>query len=178
MINIQKSLLVQIGFIWSILSSSVYTILIGPFGPIQSILSTKVLFCPHWLYSVHIGPILSTLVLFDPLFPLQSYLVTSIYIGSIRSSLSILVQLSPIRSILSTSILFRFGLFCPLQSYSIHLFLFRPPCSYLVHLVLLYLFGPLCSIWSNSIQSDYFGPFLSTFVQLHNWKRHIWFEST
>ena len=38
MINIQKSLLVYIGFIWSILS-------------------TLALFSPYWSYFVHIGPI-------------------------------------------------------------------------------------------------------------------------
>ena len=149
--NIQKSHWAHIGSIWSILSSSVHTVLISLFGPIQSILSIKVLFSSILSYSVHVSPIWSIQsilalfglylcysvyfspffllqsisVLFGPFGPLWSY---SVHFYSIRSILSTLVQsvhsvqLGPVRSIL---------------------FLFGPPCSYLVHSVIFYPFGPL-----------------------------------
>ena len=108
MINIQKF-------------NSVHLFLFGPFSPIQSTLSTKVLFGriwpiqsysvhfsliqsiqstlalfgPHWSYVVLFGLIRSmqsTLVLFSPFCPLQSYLGHSIHFGLIQSILSTLVR--------------------------------------------------------------------------------------
>ena len=100
LINIQKSHSVHIG---STRSNLVHTVVINPFGPIQSTLSTKVLFGPfrstlasfgsHWSYYVHLGPfhigpissILPTFVLFSPFCPLWSYSVYSVQFGSIWS---------------------------------------------------------------------------------------------
>ena len=188
MINIQKSYLVHIGSIWSILSYSVHMVLICL---IQSILSTKVtitfewsLWCAfvleslfplpcvcecvcltqkkssirsirsysvyfgpfntHWPYSVHIGLILSTLVLFGP------HLFYLVHFGSIMSTS---VLFSSNWSYLIQSV--HFG---PIQSLSlhyVHLGLIHSICSYSVllgppffYLVIFCPFGPLCSIQS------------------------------
>ena len=64
------------------------------------------LFGPHYLYSVHIDPILSILLLFGPFCLLWSYSVYSVHFGSIWSILSTLVHFSPIRAIRYTLILF------------------------------------------------------------------------
>ena len=114
MINIQKF-------------NSVHLFLFGPFSPIQSTLSTKVLLCPIWpirsyfslfrsnsVHLVHIGSIRSTLVLCCPLW---STLVHAVHIASIPSTLVL------------------FGPFCPLQSYlghSVHFGLIRSILSTLV----------------------------------------------
>ena len=171
-INIQKSYLVHIGSIWSIMSTTVHKAITSPFDPIQSILSTKVLFglfgllqstsvllgpfSPHWSYFVHFSSIQSKLVLFSSFCPLLSYSVHFVHFGLIRfilstlilfhsiwSILSTLVHFSPIRAIRYTLVLF--GLFCPLCSTRSTLVLFSPffPLqSYSIHI------GP---IWSTSV---------------------------
>ena len=133
-INIQKSHSVHIG---SIRSNLVHTVVISPFGPIQSTLSTKVLFGPlwstlasfgsHWSYYVHLGPlhigpissILPTFVLFSPFCPLWSYSVYSVQFSPTWSIMSTLVDFSPIRAIRYTLVLF--SPFFPLRSYPIHI---------------------------------------------------------
>ena len=141
MIKIFKSLirstLVLFGPFWSYL---IHMVLISAFSPIQSILSTKVLFSPLGLiqstsvlqaYSVHNGSSRSILVLCCPL---QSYsihiglirtlLFTLVLFSSIQSILFTLVHFSPIRPIWSTLVIF--GPFFSLQfirsilSYSVH----------------------------------------------------------
>ena len=117
MINIQKSHLVHISSIRSILSSSVYIGLIGPFDPIQSILSTKVLFIPlgliqstlalfspYWSYFVHIGSIQSILSISVLFSPHWSYSVQSIHFSPIGSHSVYPVHFSPIQSIRSYSV--------------------------------------------------------------------------
>ena len=169
MIKIFKSLiwstLVLFGPFWSYL---IHMVLISAFSPIQSILSTKVLFSPLGLiqstsvlsaYSVHIGYSRSILVLCCPL---QSY---SIHIGLIRTLLFTLVLFSPIQSILFTLVHFSsiqpicstlviFGPFCSLQFYLVHSVLFSPRCSFLVHI------GPyvyFSLIGSRSVHFVHFG---------------------
>ena len=175
MIKIFKSLvrstLVLFGPFWSYL---IHMVLISAFSPIQSILSTKVLFSPLGLiqstsvlsaYSVHIGSSRSILVLFCPL---QSY---SIHIGPIRTILFTVVLFSPIQSILFTlvhlspirpiwSILVIFGPFCLLQFYSVHYILFSPLCSFLVH------FGRVCLFQSNWVLFCPFFPLRSHSVHI------------
>ena len=192
MINIQKSYLVHIGSIWSILSSSIQ---FGPIPPIQSIWSTKVLFGPfghiqstlalfgpHQSCSVilstliHFSPIRaiqSIVVLFGPFCPLWFYSVHFVHLVlfSLHCSYSVYFGLS--RSSLSTSVLFR-----PIWSYLVHAatsVLFDPPCSYSIHPVLFSPFGPIRSI---QITSFHFGPLQSIFVHLPNGKRHVWVEIT
>ena len=77
--------------------------------PIRSILSTQVLFNQHWSYSVHYGPIQSTLVIFSS-------------ICSYSVHMSTLVLIYPFILIWSTSVHL-----VPIRSYSIH-------SIYLVHL--------------------------------------------
>ena len=89
-----------------------YSVHFFHFGSIQSIMSTSVLFSPHWSYLVHFGPFC----------PLQSYSVHSVHLVPIRSIWSYFVHLvhfvpySLIRSIWITSV--DFGL---LQSIFVHL---------------------------------------------------------
>ena len=174
-----------------------YSFLFGPYGPnpFDLIQSTSVLFIPfskHWPYSVHIGPILSTLVLLSPHWSyLVHYLSYSVHYVHFN-------PLGPIRSILSTLVLF--GPLCPLQSYSVHIgpirssmstsilfgpflsilstpFLFGPLQSYSIHLVSI---SSILSIWSTLFHLvqfspfDYFDPFLSTsiyFCALTKWEK-------
>ena len=122
-----------------------------------------VLLGPLWFYSVHIGPILSTLILFCPFCPLRStlvlfcplwsYSVYSVHIGLILSTLVLFSHISPIQSILFTLIHFSliqaiqsslvlFGLFCQLWFYSVHFGLAQST---------LVLFGPIRSITSTLV---------------------------
>ena len=84
-------------------------------GPLQY---TLVLFGTHWFYFVPFNPIqsiLSTSVVFGSFYPLWSY---SVHISPIWSILTTLICFGPIQSILSTLVLFcPFG---PLWSYLIH----------------------------------------------------------
>ena len=140
-------------------------------------------FSPHWLYSVHIDPILSTLVLFNPHWSYQSILFTlvlfnpiycySIHFGFIWS------YSAHIGPILSTLVLFsshwsysvHFGLICPLQS---NLFSFSPLCPFILILStlvlfwsILFLFSPILSIRStlfDLVQHGPFGPLRSILV--------------
>jgi len=108
-------------YIWS---NSVNSIL---FSPLQS----------NSVHLVHIGSILSTLVLFCWL---RSYLVYSIYFGSISSSL---VDIDPIQSILPTLIYFS---------------------SIRVIQYILVLFGPFCLPWLYSVHFVHFVYIQSTLV--------------
>ena len=155
-INIQNSYSIHIGFIWSTLSNKLYSI--------NSVLSS-----PLWSYSVHsirIGPIRSTLVLFNLsisvlLGPLWSYSIHSFHFGSPQSYSVHFVH---------------FGLFISHWSYLVHYVHFDPNlfiCSYSLYFSPIQrpiwfpsvLFGQLCSIWSNSVHFD---PLRSFFVHLHN----------
>ena len=123
------------------------------------------------VHSIHIGPILSTLVLFSPHW---SYLVHSIHFGTIQSTLvlfgptwsysillflfSYYIHFGPNLSIRSYSV--QFG---PLKSFSVHIGTLSPIHSTLV------LFGPF---WSTLFSFDLilfylvqFIPFVSTSVQ-------------
>ena len=141
MINIQKSYSVHIISIRSILSSLIH------FSSIWFILPSKVLFGlfnTHWLYLVHIGPILSTSVL-------------SVHIVPIRSTLVLFCPLQSFRSILSTLVLsvhyILFGLFYPLWSNSVLFGPFSPLWFYLVHFVHL---GSIRSILFTSVHYVHF----------------------
>ena len=107
------------------LSYSVHYVHFNPLGPIWSILSTLVLFgplCPLQSYSVHIGPIrssMSTSILFGPFL---SILSTLFLFGPLQSYSIHLVSISSILSIWSNSVhLITSILFCPLQSIFVHL---------------------------------------------------------
>ena len=149
------------------------------FSPFDLIQSTSVLFSPfstHWPYSVHIGHILSTLVLFGPHWSyLVHYLSYSVHYVHFN-------PFGPIRSIFSTLVLF--GLVCPLRSYLVLLYPFCPLHSYSVPFSpiqsILPLFCPILSIWSTLFHSvqfspfDHFDPFLSTsiyFCALTKWEK-------
>ena len=130
-------------------------------------------FSPHWPYSVHIGPILSTSVLFSlfcPLWSFWSILSTLVQFGPIQSMLSALLHFSPIpvirstlvhfvhfsfiRSIQSTLVLFNPNqsysvLFCPIWFCSVHPVHFSPIRSIRSYSVHHFLFGPILSIWST-----------------------------
>ena len=134
-----------------------YQVHIGPIrftlavlSPLLCILSTLVLFGPLWLYWVHsilsgsLRSILSTLVLFSPLW---SYLV---HIAPIRSTLFIFSQLW---SYLVHSI--HLGSIC---SYSVHLGPAWSIYSYSVHI------GHFCPLWSIRSYSVNFVPIRSTLV--------------
>ena len=134
-----------------------------------------------WSFPFHIGPILSTSVLFGPFNPLQSYLVYSVHIGLIRSILpnsvlfsqhwSYLIHFSPINSYLVHYV--HFGPNLSIHSYSVHfnpirstLFPFCPIPSILF---------PFCPIPSTLFP---FGPLLSIYVHLHIQKILVQVEST
>ena len=179
MINIQKSYSVHSIFFGPIWSYLVQMDLFSPFSPLKF---DSVLFSPLRSYSVHIGSIWSTLVLFCPhwsysvhsfhcgttwsICPLWFYFVYFVYFGPIQSTLvqfrplhsnfSYTVQFGPVRSIMSTLIII-----CPFVLIRSPLILFGPPCSYSV---IFYLFGPLCFIWSNSVHSEHFGLIWSTSI--------------
>ena len=161
-------------------------------------------------YSIHIGCILSTLVLFGPHWsylvhsvyfsPLQFYLGYSVLFGLFWSILSTLVlvcphwsysvQFDPIQSITST-----LDLICPfilIRSPSILFGVNWPTMFYLVSLGLirstLFPFSSILSIRSDLFHFIQFGPFVSTlvqfsqfwsiFVDLPKGKRHVYVEST
>ena len=125
---------------------------------IRSILSTLVLFGPHWfnlIHSTHFGLIQSTLILLWPL----------------RFNLSTLVRFSPIWSCFVH--FFHFGPNLSICSYSVQFALIRSPSvlfgllwSYLVHWVHLVSFGPIMSIQSTLFHLDHFSPFWSTLIYL------------
>ena len=154
-------------------------------------MSIKVLFGPIRSCSVHIGLIWSTLILFCPFWSYSVHSVSLVLFGPIRSILCTLFHFSPIRGPIR-SILVLFGSFCPLRSYSVniallrsklvffgplgslrsirsysvHLVLFGPPCSYL------FIFCPFGPIQSIQITSVHIGLLQYIFVYLHNGKRH------
>ena len=139
------------------------------FNLLRSIKSKVALFSPYWSYSVHIGPILSTLGLFGQFYLLWFYLVLfglfcllwfySVHIGFLQPIMSTLVLFGPIWSHSAHFGVHSF-LFSPLYSYLVP---FGPLWSYLVHSVNLVpiwsysdhfvAFDPICSIWTK------FGPF-------------------
>ena len=159
----QQKLLIFKSLIRSIRSSSVQFVL---FGPIQSIMSTKVIFGsfglilstsvqfspiinPLWLYSVHIGSILFTMVLFGLCYPLWSYLVHFVHFSPIWSFCPLWFHSVNFGPIQSTLLLF--GPVCPRQSYS------GPLLSNLYTSVQ---FGPIQSSLFSSVLFGPFGPYL------------------
>ena len=153
----QQKLLIFKSLIRSIRSSSVQFVL---FGPIQSIMSTKVIFGSFglilstsvqfspiintlWLYSVHIGSILITMVLFGLCYPLWSYLVHFVHFSPIWSFCPLWFHSVNFGPIQSTLLLF--GPVCPRQSYSVP---FYPICILRSNLVP---FNPVCSVQSYSV---------------------------
>ena len=97
MIIIQKSYLVNVGHILSILSSLIH---------FSSIIFTSVLVGPHWSYFVHFSPIQSTLVLFGPFYQPRSYSVHNVHFGPNLSICSYSVYIGPLYPIRSTLYLF------------------------------------------------------------------------
>ena len=161
MINIQKFYSVHFGPIPSIFSFSVH------FGSISSTLVLLV-------HSIHIAPIISTPILFGPhwLYPIHS--VHRFY----------LVHIGPIRSILSTFVLFNWYWsysvhYVPIQSYLL-LFVtyvdFGPNLCILSYLVNFsptwssFPFGSILSIWSTLFHLCLLQ---SIFMLLHIRKRYV-----
>ena len=165
-INIQKSYLVHFGFVQSTL------VLFGLVSPLDLILSTSVLFGPHWFYSVH----------FVHFGPLQSYSDHSVHYSHIRP------------------VLYTLFLFGPLLSYSIHyvhfgpiwssLVLFGPICSYSVHYIhfvpnlSIRLFGQLqsysipfvpipsiCVHFSSFLCTYLYGKYMLRSLSIDRWKK-------
>ena len=118
-------------------------------------------FFPLWFYSIHLGPIRSTLVLFGPIFPLSPIQSILVLFGPLWSYL---LLISPHWSTLSNSI--NFG---PIQS---SLFLFGPILS------IRYTLFHLCSLWSLQTTSIHFGPLRSIFVHFRTGKKHVQIENT
>ena len=141
--NIQKSHWAHIGSIWSILSSSVHSVLFSLFCPLKFysvqfylIQCTSVLFgpfSPYQLYSVYICAILFTSVHFFYFSPFQFYSGHSVHFGHIRSIFVLFDPFCPLQS--SLSIQSNWVLFGPSYSYSVHLVPIQFIRSYSIHLV-------------------------------------------
>ena len=125
---------------------------------------------------------MSTLVLFDPFCPLQSYSghsVHFVHFGSIWFIFFTSVQFCPIWSILSTLVLIypfiliqsTLVLICSFILIKSTLVLLSSLRSYLVHFVP---FRPIRLIWTTTVHFD---PLQSIFVHLHNGRRYVWVES-
>ena len=109
---------------------------------------------PHWLYSVHIGSIMFTTVLFGLCYPLWSYSVHSVHFDPLQSYSGLdplwsfcplwlhLVHFGPIQSTLLL-----FGPVCPRQSYLVP---FYPICLLRSNLIP---FSPFYSVWSYSVHT-------------------------
>ena len=112
MINIQKYYLVHIGPIRSTLVHSPTLVLFGPHCPIWSwsylvdvgpIRSYLFLLDSHWstlIYSVHFGPIQSSLFPFDPILSIQSTMFHLVHLCSLRSIQTTSIHLCSLWSIL------------------------------------------------------------------------------
>ena len=164
MINIQKFNSVHIGSIWSILS-------------------TSVLFSPHYSNSVHFSPVCPprsyyVQILFGPFCLIWSYSVHSVHSvrqsfirsNSAHSVLFSLLRSNSVHSAHIDSIRSTLVLFCPLWLNSVHissirstLVLFGLPQSYSGHSVH---FGSIRSIFSTLVLFGLFSPLWSYSVHI------------
>ena len=112
-------------------------------------------------FPFHIGPMLSTSVLFGPFSPLQSYLVHYVHFGPNLSIHSYSVHFNPIRSTLFPFCPIPFILFpfCPIPSTSVHFFPFMS-----TYISRKYLFRLRAQIQSTSFHLVQFDPFVSTSI--------------